>query len=209
VGWETAPQKIVQVLRRVFDTFDAVSDLPVPAIYEELDATYSNAKFIAVYRNPADWVRSVRRHTRSRNLNIYERALYWRYLANAPTTLDDVPDDVLLNLHQLHHERLFKHFNNRLNFVSVDVMDPDIGQKLASFLEIPAQDFPRFDYKMIPKARHSPEYFRELGKGFVEEIAKRDLAIAQLREEYDTVYRFSMARIRNKARGLIGLRRSR
>jgi len=209
VGWETAPQKIVEVLRRVFDTFDAVSDLPTAAIYEDLDATYPNAKFIAVYRSPADWVRSVRQHTRSRNLNIYERVLYWRYLANAPMTLDDVPDDILLNLHQLHHESLFNYFNNRQNFFSVDVMDPNIGEKLSSFLEIPAQAFPRFDYKMIPKARHGPEYFRELGKSFVEEIAKRDLAIAQLRQEYDATYRFSLARIQNKVRRIIGSRGSR
>src|SRR5690349_12829936 len=60
LGWETVPQKIVVLLRRVFDSFDVVSDLPIPAIYEELDAMYPAAKFIAVYRKPSDWLRSVR-----------------------------------------------------------------------------------------------------------------------------------------------------
>jgi len=209
LGWETAPQKIVEVLRPVFDTFDVVSDLPIPAIYEELDATYPTAKFIAVYRDPSDWVRSVRQHTRSRNLQIYERVLYWRYLRNTPTMLDDVPDDVLLDLHRFHHEGLFTYFRNRNKFLSVDLVDTDIARKLSSFLEIPAHDFPRFDYKIIPKARHSPEYFRMLGKNFVDEIAKRDLVIAQLKHEYDIAYRFSLARIRNKVRRIIGSRGAR
>ena len=211
LGSETAPQKIVELLRPVFDAFDAFSDLPIPAIYEELDASYPDAKFVAVYRNSSDWVQSVRHHTRSRNLEIYERVLYWHYLHNRPVTLDDVSDDVLANVHQLHHEGLATHFNDRNNFLIVDLADPNIGQKLSSFLDIAAQDFLRFDYKMIPNAKHSPDHFRILGKRFEDEIIERNLVIAELHEEIERLrpaYRFSLARIQNKVRRIMGSRDS-
>lgn len=195
LGSETAPEKIVEVLRPVFDGVDAVSDVPIPAIYEELDATYPDAKFVAVYRNPTDWVQSVRRHTRSENLGIYERVLYWRYLHNKPMTLDDVPDDVLANLHRLHHEGLITHFKHRNNFLLVDIVDPAIAEKILSFLEITSSCFPRFDYTKISL------------------IADLHREIDRLREQYDTlseqhgiVYRFSLARIQNKVRRMIGSR---
>lgn len=213
--FETAPQKIVELLHPVFDAFDVLSDVPIPAIYEELDANYPDAKFIAVYRNPSDWVRSVRKITRSRNLEIYERVLYWRYMRNAPITLDDVPDDVLADLHRFHHEGLYRYFNSRDNFLRVDLMDSNIGKKLSSFLEIPSQEFPKFDYKMIPKPRFGPDHFHMLGKRFEDTIMKRDLVIADLHrdidrltQEYDNVYRFSLARIHNKVRRIIGARGS-
>ena len=37
VGIEEQPDRIVDVLRPVFDAFDAFSDVPIPAIYRELD----------------------------------------------------------------------------------------------------------------------------------------------------------------------------
>lgn len=215
LGWETAPQKIVELLDPVFEAFDAFSDLPMPAIYEELDENWPDAKFVAVYRDPSNWVRSVRRHTRSRFLEIYERVLYWRYLHSRPMTLDDVPDDVLVDLHRVHHEGLAEHFKQRNNLLIVDLGDPNIGRKISSFIEVPIQEFPKFDYHMIPNSQHNPEHFRRLGKSFVDEIMERNLVIGnlhrdieRLRQEYDTAYRYSLARIKNKMRRIIGSRRS-
>jgi Sulfotransferase domain len=207
LGLETAPQRIVGLLRPVFDAFDAVSDLPIPAIYEELDAAYPDAKFVAVYRDPSDWVRSVRQHSRSRDLWIYERVLFWRYLHNKPITLDQVPDDVLASVHRLHHAGLATHFNDRNNLLIVDVADSNIGPKLSSFLDTPSLDFPWFDYKFLPGSKHSPDYFRVLGKEFEQEIIERERVIGDLYREIEQLrraYRFSLARIQNKLRRLVG-----
>jgi Sulfotransferase domain len=59
---EDQPDRVVDILRPMLEVFDAFSDVPIPAIYPTLDKTYPGSKFIAAYRNPFDWYRSVRRH---------------------------------------------------------------------------------------------------------------------------------------------------
>jgi hypothetical protein len=212
---ETERPKIFDLLRPVFDVFDGLGDLPIPAIYEELDAAYPEAKFIAVYRSPRDWVCSVRQHTQARNLMIYERVLYWRYLSDKPLTLNHVPDDALAELHRRHHQGLAAHFAGRNNFLMVDLAESDLGNRLSSFLRVPQCDFPRFDYHMIPNAKHDPDHFRVLGQRFVEELVERNLVIAELqgererlRQEFNAAYRFSLTRLQNQLRRIIRSRAS-
>lgn len=151
VGIETEARRIFELLRPVFETHDAVSDSPMPIIYEELSAAYPDAKFIAVRRDPTDWLHSVRRHTRFRELEIYERVQYWRYLQSRPTRLDDVEDAALIEMHRIHHEGLSAHFSGRNNFLALDLADPQIGRKLSAFLGTPEREFPRVDYKFNTK----------------------------------------------------------
>lgn len=40
----------------------ALSDLPIPMLYKQLDAAYPGSKFILTVRNERDWLDSVRRH---------------------------------------------------------------------------------------------------------------------------------------------------
>jgi glycosyltransferase involved in cell wall biosynthesis len=155
VGSEAARAKIVRILRPVFDAFDAVSDVPVPALYKELDKYYPDAQFIAIYRNPFDWVRSVRRHCDGRPLDPYERVQYWRYLNTKPQRLEEITDDLLIRMYWQHYSGLSAHFNGRSNFVLVDLSDPEIGTRLSSFLNIPTEEFPRIDYK--DSTTHRPE----------------------------------------------------
>jgi hypothetical protein len=145
VGWETQPDKIVEILHPVFGGFDAFSDVPLPVLYQELDAVYPESKFIAVFRNPVDWVRSVRRHCGIRPLNPFERAQYWRYLEAKPTHLGSLPNDCLVRMYLRHYEELIAYFNGRKNLLLVNLSDPEIGDKLAAFIRVEPQQFPRFD----------------------------------------------------------------
>jgi len=58
----------------------AVSDVPIAVLYEQLEYAYPNSGFILTYRNPFDWVLSVRNHIGDRDLNVFEKVQYWRYL---------------------------------------------------------------------------------------------------------------------------------
>jgi glycosyltransferase involved in cell wall biosynthesis len=146
VGAEISPKKIVEILRPVFGAYDGFGDLPIPAIYEELDRSYPGSLFFALYRDPRDWVQSVRIHCHSRPLDLYERAQYWRYLDRRPITLEEVSDDDLIQMHHSHHEALKTYFAGRDNFLLLELHDPLIGQKLSSFLKIAPTDFPHIDY---------------------------------------------------------------
>ena len=147
VGSETARKKIVRILKPVFDAYDAVSDVPLPALYRELDEAYPDARFVAIYRNPFDWIRSVRRHCADRPLDAYERVQYWRYLDDRPERLEDIADDVLLRVYLRHYSRLAAYFHGRQNFLLVDLGDREIGAQIASFLGVPPAEFPRVDFK--------------------------------------------------------------
>ena len=145
IGAETDPARIVEILRPVLDGVEALADVPLPAIYQELDASYPNAKFIAVRRDPLAWLRSVRRHCASRALDPYECAQYWRYLPDRPPTLDGVTDAALVQMFQRHYQEVASHFEGRDKLLLVDLADPDIGRKLASFLNVLPARFPHVD----------------------------------------------------------------
>lgn len=147
VGLETSPKKIVRVLRPIFENYDAIDDVPLPTLYKELDKAYPGSRFVAVYRNPFDWVESVRRHCAGRPFDAYERVQYWHYLDAKPLAIDAIADDVLIQVFLQHYRRLSAYFHGRSDFLLLDVGDPQIGNKLADFLGVAPADFPRIDYK--------------------------------------------------------------
>ncbi|HEX3883392.1 MAG TPA: sulfotransferase [Stellaceae bacterium] len=150
VGIETDRKQIVGMLRPVWEAYDAFDDVPLPVLYRELDEAYPDARFVALYRDPFEWVRSIRVHCRGRVLDPYERVQYWHYLDEKPEKLDDVPDDRLIAMHLRHHEELMTYFRGRGNFMLANLADPDVGKKLSAFLKVPPRNFPLVDYKKKP-----------------------------------------------------------
>jgi hypothetical protein len=116
IGVETSAKAVVEILRPVFDAYEAFDDLPLPALYEELDKAYPGSLFVALRRDPLDWVRSVRTHCHSRSLGGYERVQYWRYLDRRPITLDEVSDDDLVRMQQQHYRGLQAYFRDAAIF---------------------------------------------------------------------------------------------
>jgi glycosyltransferase involved in cell wall biosynthesis len=133
------------LLRPAFAGFEVFKDVPVPALYRELDRTYPDARFIVVERDARDWVRSVRRHCAGRPLDPYERVQYWHYLKDKPQSLDAVSDERLVDMHRRHHQALARYFAGRDDFIAVDMADPEIGAKLSVFLGVAPRSFPAVD----------------------------------------------------------------
>lgn len=171
IGFESEPGQVAEILRPAVEKFDALSDVPIPGIYKELDAGFPGAKFIAVYRNPFDWVRSVRHHCKGRPLTPYERVQYWRYLGDRPTYLDEVSDERLLAMYLRHNQELLHHFIGRPDLLLVDLTDSEIGNKIAAFLDVVPGEFPDIDYK-----RQEASDFRSV-------LAEREAAITAKDQE--------------------------
>jgi hypothetical protein len=72
---------------------------------------------------------------------------YWRYLAERPTSLDEVTDDDLLAMYNQHYGALREYFGERDDFVLLDLEEARLGKRLSTFLSTAVKDFPRFDYK--------------------------------------------------------------
>lgn len=163
-GRETDLHSITGLLRPVFDSFEALSDLPLPVLYRQIDAAYPNSRFIAIRRDPHDWLRSVRRHCGSRPLSPYERVQYWRYLPERPTSLDEVADDRLLEMYDQHYRAVREYFGERDDLLLLDLEDVRIGSRLSTFLGTRVIEFPRVDYKNPMTARAAWLYAKELGQ---------------------------------------------
>ena len=79
-GHEHDVEHVTAALAPLMEMVTAVSDVPIAVLYEQLEYAYPNSGFILTYRNPFDWVLSVRNHIGDRDLNVFEKVQYWRYL---------------------------------------------------------------------------------------------------------------------------------
>ena len=70
-------QAVWNSYRPLVDQADAFSDLPCPTVYAQAYRDFPDAKFILVIRTPSQWIKSVRKHTRYRTLDVLEKFMYW------------------------------------------------------------------------------------------------------------------------------------
>ena len=139
-GRENDRPFVAATLAPLIDGITAVSDVPIPALYDLLDASHPNSGFIAIFRNPFDWVRSVRSHVGFRDLDPFERVQYWRYLSGQPTSLREVDDATLYAMFLTHYRDLLSFFRNRDNLLFLDLQEPNLGEKVCEFLDLPPTD---------------------------------------------------------------------
>src|SRR5437016_1665086 len=98
-GREDDPGFIADVLAPVFARFTAVSDVPIPVLYEVLDVRFPHASFVAIRRDAAEWARSVRQHHfQDLPLRPFAKAQYFRYLRSRPERISAITDDELLQM---------------------------------------------------------------------------------------------------------------
>lgn len=137
-GRETDLAYVADVLAPVIDSYQAVADVPVPALYRELFARYEDAKFLLVYRDPVDWVGSVRWKLRRGDFRPYVRTLYWKYFDWKPERIADLTDEQLIGMHDQHRSDVEAFFRDvapdRLGVF--DLYAPDTNERIAAFLGV-------------------------------------------------------------------------
>lgn len=142
--------KIVEILSPLFSQYETFTDVPIPALYRELDCRFPNSRFIMIERNMGEWWESLMNHWHLKNknkriLDPYEY-LQYNYAEEKPLieiTLENKKDAILR--HRRHVEKAKSYFRGRPDrFLSVSLGDPDIAKLIANFLkssEVPG--FPR------------------------------------------------------------------
>jgi Sulfotransferase domain/Glycosyl transferase family 2 len=144
-GHESDRSYVAATLSPVIEAMTAVSDVPIPALYDLLDSAYPNSAFILMFRSPFDWVRSVRNHVGNRDLDPFERVQYWRYFPSQPASLHTIDDAALYSAFLTHHRDVLNYFENRGNCLFLDLQQPEAGQKICSFLGLPPTELHRID----------------------------------------------------------------
>lgn len=128
----------------------ALTDLPIPFLFKELDAAYPGSKFILTLRDEEKWINSVRNHWDHEKNPFRHRwnddpfthkahkLLYGQKGFNA---------ELFLERYRRHIDEVFEHFGDRLDDLMVmDMDDPCCGgwTSLCGFLDkpIPAVPYP-------------------------------------------------------------------
>lgn len=135
-GRETDLAHVANVIAPVIHKNDAMTDVPIPTLYRELDARYPNARFLLLRRRPTDWIRSVRRHVGERAFHRYERVQYWHYFSERPRALRELADRDLRRMCERHFSQVQDYFEpqGRQKFAAFDLEDEQVGGKVGAFL---------------------------------------------------------------------------
>jgi Sulfotransferase domain len=136
-GHEMDTSYMAALLEPVIKLFTALSDVPIPALFETLDGAYPGSAFILTFRSPFDWVRSVRNHIGDRDFKAFERVQYWRYLAGKPMSLRTIEDAQLYSAYLTHHRDVLTFFEKRHNLLFINLQDREAGEKICAFLGFP------------------------------------------------------------------------
>jgi hypothetical protein len=152
----------------------ALSDLPIPMLFEKLDKSYPGSKFILTLRNEERWLRSVERHWT--NSNQFQET--WKKENNFPRQLHaelygqaDFDPTVFLARYRRHNEEVLAHFKDRphdllvlnmdttFNKKGFPIMKPDGWPELCAFLDkpVPSEPYPlEFASQAPPRLRVAP-----------------------------------------------------
>lgn len=130
----------------VLNTYDGVSDNPIPAIYKQLDKEFPESKFILTIRNEENWIKSIEGQLSRRRIRnsceedklVYEEFLFYGIWNYDRTTF--------LHRYREHNKDVLEYFKSRPHDLLVMDLDKVVGWKeICTFLEIsnvPSTDFP-------------------------------------------------------------------
>lgn len=132
----------------------AISDLPLPLLYKELDRAYPNSKFILTVREEVDWLTSVRDHWNAL-LNIFRDTWNNDCFTHKVHTLlygrkmfDPL---IFLNRYRRHNEEVKEYFKDRPDdLLILGIDEPRRWEKLCAFLkcDVPTVEYPRSNEKL-------------------------------------------------------------
>jgi 3'-phosphoadenosine 5'-phosphosulfate sulfotransferase (PAPS reductase)/FAD synthetase len=118
--------------------YSALSDIPVCALYKELDEYYPNSKFIFTSRSTESWVNSAILDTQS-SINKYgcmHATTRWAY------GLDYIDRDKFIERYEQHQKAVSKYFKNRSDILVMGVNEQKPWQKLCNFLDLSVPNIP-------------------------------------------------------------------
>ncbi|MFI3157240.1 MAG: sulfotransferase [Methylococcaceae bacterium] len=118
--------------------YTSVSDVPVCALFRELDQTFPGSKFILTTRPPESWIESavLQHESLIERQGIMDPASRWVY------GTDQIDRQLFLNRYLQHHQQVLEYFKYRSDLLAIDIAEDNQWQKLCDFLNLPIPDCP-------------------------------------------------------------------
>lgn len=116
--------------------YTAAADLPICALYPELDKQFPGSKFILTTRPEDKWVDSA-----IHQLNeLYDSHGEIGAIARWGYGADKIDRDILLQRYRQHNQQVLDYFKNRSDLLVLDMDEDNQWNKLCSFLNLPEPD---------------------------------------------------------------------
>lgn len=127
--------------------YTAVSDLPICALYQELDEAFPGSLFIHTTRPLETWITSAIAAVEG-SIKQYGCMYAWDRWAFGTDTIDI---EVFQKRYLQHQEQVLDYFSGRSDFLAIDITRGDSWQKLCEFLQLPVPQvpFPHLNHRMI------------------------------------------------------------
>ena len=131
---------------RVVEEYHAITDLPTPLLFRQLDKAYPNSKFILTLRPAAKWIESVKRHYRAdtnKYREIWDNDPFTHRVHQLLYGTKEFNVDVMLQRYKKHTDEVIEYFNGSGRLLVLDG-EHDF-KRLGYFLKqpVPAKPYPR------------------------------------------------------------------
>lgn len=135
-----------------FDKYDAITDTPVPVIYQALDHQYPNAKFVLTIRDADDWVRSFKNHIDQKEWTRRYTEMRSDALLSTMQLYGTICFDrqKFLDGYQKYNREVKDYFAGREDLLIMNICQGDGWEKLCPFLGVPIPNVP-FPFKNTKK----------------------------------------------------------
>jgi hypothetical protein len=113
--------------------YNSVSDVPVCALFRELDLEFPGSQFILTTRPPEIWLESavIQHEKLIQHQGMMDPASRWAY------GIDKIDREVFLNRYLSHYEQVVEYFRNRTDLLIIDISEDNQWDKICNFLNLP------------------------------------------------------------------------
>ncbi|OWV39215.1 sulfotransferase family protein [Mameliella alba] len=170
VHWPRDTKTVTELRNGVFklslmETCDIVSDIPIPAIFRELDAVFPGSKFVLTTRDKDGWLRS--QGTAGFNARTAaedsDRAFYRQMLYG----VNEFDEQRFAEVYDSHHTSVQEYFDGdrAADLLTMDISRGGAGwNQLCAFLGLPVPDMPFPHSNIAGEDKPAPRPTGLLGK---------------------------------------------
>jgi Sulfotransferase domain/N-terminal domain of galactosyltransferase len=170
---------------KTLEQWYALSDLPIPLLYEKLDKTYPGSKFILTIRNEQDWLKSVEAlwdHGRNSTRWVWDVYPFTNRIHRELYGQKHFDKEVMLARYRRHNEEVKRYFKGRPDDLLIMNIDRKPGwPTLCDFLNVDQPSAP-YPYSNPTPAQREYKKLAQSGESYCEPEAKQPRNLHPLNE---------------------------
>jgi hypothetical protein len=121
---------------RTLEMHNALCDLPIPLLYQALDAAYPGSKFILTVRDENSWVDSCRTHWKAWRKG-WDHDAFSNEIHREIYGTTEFDEQTFRSRYRRHNEDVMHYFHGRSDFLRLEINENTNMASLCRFLDLP------------------------------------------------------------------------